>query len=43
MLVTGKYEKDEFVGRVMDQIADQYDGPVGSDPPTWGFRKCGNR
>ena len=34
MLVTGKYEKDEFVARVMDQIADQYDGPVGSDPPT---------
>ena len=37
MLVTGKYEKDEFVARVMDHIADQYDGPVGSDPPTWGF------
>ena len=37
MLVTGKYEKDEFVARVMDRIADQYDGPVGSDPPTWGF------
>ena len=34
MLVTGKYEKDEFVARVMDHIADQYDGPVGSDPPT---------
>ena len=39
MLVTGKYEKDEFVARVMDHIADQYDGPVGSDPPTWGFRE----
>ena len=37
MLVTGKYEKDEFVTRVMDHIADQYDGPVGSDPPTWDF------
>ena len=34
MLVTGKYEKDEFVARVMDHMADQYDGPVGSDPPT---------
>ena len=34
MLVTGKYEKDEFVPRVMDHIAEQYDGPVGSDPPT---------
>ena len=33
MLVTGKYEKDEFVARVMDHIADQYDGLVGSDPP----------
>ena len=37
MLITGKYEKDEFVARVMDHIADQYDGPVGSDPPTWHF------
>ena len=37
MLVTGKYEKDEFVARVMDHIADQYDGPVGSDTPTWDF------
>ena len=25
MLVTGKYEKDEFVARVMGHIADQYD------------------
>ena len=41
MLVTGKYEKDEFVARVMDHIADQYDGPVGSDPPTWDFRRMG--
>ena len=29
MLVTGKYEKDDFVARVMDHIVDQYDGPVG--------------
>ena len=41
MLVTGKYEKDEFVARVMDHIADQYDGPVGSDPPTWDFPRIG--
>ena len=41
MLVTGKYEKDEFVARVMDHIADQYDGPVGSDPPTWEFPRMG--
>ena len=34
MLVTGKYKKDEFVARVMDHIADQYDGSVGSDPLT---------
>ena len=41
VLVTGKYEKHEFVARVMDHIADQYDGPVGSDPPTWDFPKMG--
>ena len=41
MLVTGKYEKDEFVARVMDHIADQYVGPVGSDPPTWDFPRMG--
>ena len=26
---------------VMDHIADQYDGPVGSDPPTWDFPRMG--
>ena len=41
MLVTGKYEKDEFVARVMIHIADQYDGPNGSDPPTWDFPRTG--
>ena len=41
MLVTGKYEKDEFVARVMDHIPDQYDRPVGSDPPTWDFPRIG--
>ena len=41
MLVTGKYEKDEFMARVMDHIRDQYDGPVGSDPPTWDFPRMG--
>ena len=41
MLVTGKYEKDEFLARVMDHIADQYDGPVRSDPPTWDFSRMG--
>ena len=43
MLVTSKYEKDDFVARVMDHIADQYDGPVGSDPPTWDFPRRGAR
>ena len=33
-LVTGKFKKDEFVARVMDHSAYQYDGPIGSDPPT---------
>ena len=41
MLVTGKYENDEFLARVMDHIADQYDRPVGSDPPTWDFPRMG--
>ena len=41
MLATGKYEKNEFVARVMDHIADQYGGPVGSDPPTWAFQEPG--
>ena len=41
MLVTGKYAKDEFVARVMDHIADQYDGLVGSHPPTWDFPRMG--
>ena len=42
-LVTGKFEKDEFVARVMDHLADQYDGPIGSDPPPWGFPRVGDR
>ena len=41
MLVTGKYEKDEFVARVINHIADQYDGPVGSGPPTWDAPRMG--
>ena len=41
MLVTGKYGKDEFVARVMDHFADQHDGPVGSDLPTWDFQRMG--
>ena len=42
MLVAGKYEKDDFVARVMDHIADQYEGPVWSDPPTWDFPRMGS-
>ena len=41
MLVTGKYQKNFLLARVMDHIADQYDGPVGSDPPTWDFPRMG--
>ena len=41
MSVTGKYEKDEFLATVMDHIADQYDGSVGSDPPTWDSPRMG--
>ena len=29
------------MARVMDHIADQYDGLVGSDPPTWNFPRMG--
>ena len=29
------------MARVMDHIADQYDGPVGSDPPTRDFPRMG--
>ena len=41
MLVTSKYERDEFVARVMDHIADQHNGPGGFDPPTWDFPRMG--
>ena len=27
----------------MDHWADQYDGPIGSDPPTWGFPRVGDK
>ena len=42
-LVTGNFEKDEFVARVMDHLADQYDGPIGSDTPTSGFPRVGDK
>ena len=42
-LVTGKFEKDDFVARVMDHVAHQYDGPIWSDPPTWGFPRVGDK
>ena len=41
--MTVKFEKDEFVTRVMDHLTDQYDGPIGSDPPTWGFPGVGDK
>ena len=27
----------------MDHLADQYDGPIGFDPPTWGFSRVGEK
>ena len=42
-LVTGKFEKDEFVARVMDHFADKCDGPIGSDPPTGSFPRVGDK
>ena len=42
-LVTGKFEEDEFVARVMDHLANQYDGAIGSDPRTWGFARFGDK
>ena len=42
-LVTGKFEKDEFVARGMDHLADQYNGPIGSDPRTWSFPRVGDK
>ena len=41
-LVTWKFEKDVFMARVMDLWTDQYDGPIGSDLPTWGFPRVGD-
>ena len=42
-LVTGKFGKDEFVARLMDHLADRSDGPIGSDPWTWGFPRVGDK
>ena len=42
-LVTGKFEKNEFVARVMDHLADQYGGPIGFDPRTWSFLRVGDK
>ena len=41
MLATGKYEKDDFVARIMDHIVDQYDGPVASDRRRGIFQEWG--
>ena len=34
-LIAGKYDKNRFVESLVDHSADQYDGPVGSNPRTW--------
>ena len=39
--VTPRWPRGSEPASVMDHIADQYDGPVGSDPPTWGFPRMG--
>ena len=31
------------MARVMDHLADQYDGRIGSDPPTWGFPRVADK
>ena len=31
------------MARVMDHLANQYDGPIGSDPSTWGFPRVGDK
>ena len=41
-LVTRRTEKDEFVARVMNHFAEQYDGPIWSNTATWGFPKMGD-
>ena len=42
-LVTEKFEKDEFVARGMDHLANQYGSPIGSDAPTCGFPRVGGK
>ena len=42
-LVTWKFEKDELVARVMDHLAHQYDGPIGSDPPECSVSRVGDK
>ena len=42
-LVTWKFEKDVFMARVMHLFANQYDGSMGSDLPTWGFPRVGDK
>ena len=39
-LIMWKFTKKEFVLGVKDYMADQ-DEPVGSNPPTWNFRRSG--
>ena len=41
-LITLKFNKNEFLARVMDHVADR-DEPVGCNPPTWNFPRSGIR
>ena len=40
-LVTWKFEKDDATG--MDHLVDQYNGPIGFDPPKWVFPRLGDK
>ena len=42
-LVTVKFGTDVLVARVTDNMADQYDGSIGSNPPTWSAPRVRDR
>ena len=41
MVTSPHWWDDKMLVTGMDHIADQYHGPVGSDPPTWDFPRMG--
>ena len=42
-LMTRRFEKVDSVARVIDHSADKDDAPLGSDPPTWGSPRVGEK